>query len=211
MTRISPLRRGAVLLATLVAGLTVAAPAPPVSARPAVPSAPMHGVEARAAATTRLTFKVATCARCKVRLYQAVEGDQDVWESRTKRVRDGRVSFTILTEHTHGLSASVRAPWEGSTGFVTMVAFRYGKESAGSKVRLAEARAKKRASGCWAGTDRSAVTIPLKVRKVTVPGNTGPTPGTIAWTGTTRHWWRPMLPAYRGVLGAQDVIFCTNP
>ena len=209
MTMISPVRRrAAALLATLAVGVAGAIGA---GSSPAVALTTSDHQVAREVARTTITFHVTTCPRCQVRLYQAIEGDQDVWEPRTKQVRHGEVSFTVRKRHTHGLSASVRAPWEGNTGYITQVVFRYGHEAVGSKVAFTEATHKKRGAGCWAGTDKDAVTIPLQVRKLTVLGNTGETDGTIAWTGRTRAWWQPMLPTFDGVLGSQDVFFCDKP
>ncbi|MFC4786460.1 hypothetical protein ACT8ZV_18435 [Nocardioides sp. MAHUQ-72] len=218
MTRISPVRRAALLVTTLVAGLggmvSTAGPGAAASAPTGHPAAAQAVVQPRATAGDRTTvaFLVDGCNRCHVRLYQAVRGREHVWESRTHRVRDGRVSFDIATRHTHGLSASVRAPWEGNVGAVTQIAFRYAHEPVGSEVDNREARTKRRASGCWAGTTRNAVLLPLVVRKVTIPGVDGsPTTAARAWIGTTTEWWKPMLHAYKGILGAQDVVFCERP
>ncbi|NYD42257.1 hypothetical protein [Nocardioides panaciterrulae] len=222
MTRIGPLRRG-LLLATglLVAAggsLTAATAATATADAAGTPAAPHAAATAPAAATaasgqrTTVAFLVDGCNRCHVRLYQAVRGRQHVWESRAHRVREGRVSFDIATRHTHGLSASVTAPWEGNTGAVTQIAFRYAHEPVDAQVTNREASHKHRASGCWAGTTRTAALLDLTVRRVRVPGVDGsPTTAARAWIATTVPWWKPMLHAYRGILGAQDVIFCERP
>lgn len=212
MTSTSRVRLAVAVLATLVAG--TAAVTTGGSSAQASPSVTVDTVAAKPA-TTSLTFKTDNCEGCTVQLVQAVSGSQDVWQSRAKKVRGGLVTFSFRTSHTHGLSASVRPTWEGqdggSTGYVTMVAFRYQKEAPGDPVSFREARSKHRGSACWAGTDESRVVLPLKIRRVTVQGNTGPTAGSIAWTRTTQEWWRPMLPAWKGVLGAQDAVFCDQP
>lgn len=214
MTRMNLARRGALLVTTTLVGLggTTVAVGPQAAA-----TTPAHRTaEAPRTATagqrTAVAFLVDGCNRCRVRLYHAVEGRQRVWESRTRRVRDGRVEFDVPTRHTHGLSASVRAPWEGNIGAVTQVVFRYAHEQAGSTVDNAEARGKRRASGCWAGTTEKQVLLPLTVRKVRVTGVDGePTTAARAWIGTTTEWWKPMLHTYKGILGTQDVIFCERP
>ena len=161
---------------------------------------------------TKVTFEVKTCEGCTVTLMQGNDDpDHSYWSSREKKVRDGRVAFTFRTEHTHGMSVSVEAPWEGNTGYLTLAAFRYKHEAPGDRVTFREARSKKRGSACWAGTDADAVTLPLRVRKVTVQGNVGKAPGTIAWLGTTQQWWRPMLPAVDGVVGTQEILVCQDP
>ena len=209
MTRISPVRRGALLLATLAMALGGAVGA----AGPGTAVAPTHQEVAARQATaqrTTLTFEVDGCKKCRVRLTHALQGHQKVWQSREKTVRGGQVAFTFRSNRSWGMSVTVRAPWEGATGYVTTVAFRYGHEKVGAGVTLREARTKRRASGCWAGTQDTAMTLPLDVRKVRVPGTTGPTDGSIAWIPTTQAWLRPMLPARRGVLGTQDVPFCAS-
>lgn len=176
----------------------------PAAARPATAGAPTP-------ATTALTVKVATCDGCEIRLYQAVRGRTHVWQSRAAVVRGAVVTFQVPTARTHGLSMSVRAPWEGSTGFVTMAVVRYAGEAAGHPVTFARTHTKHRGSGCWAGTSKARATLPLRVRRVTVNGNAGPTAGTIAWFGTSRSSWAPMERTFQGVLGAQDVLFCQHP
>ena len=209
MTRIGPLRRAALLAAGLLAAAGGSLTATAATSSAAAPHADRTPA---AEQRTTVAFLVNGCNRCHVRLYRAVRGREHVWESRAHRVRDGRVSFDIATRHTHGLSASVTAPWEGNTGAVTQVAFRYGREAVGSNVTNREASHEHRASGCWAGTTRRAVLLDLVVRRATIPGVDGsPTTAARAWIGTTPRWWQPMLRTYKGVLGAQDVIFCEHP
>ena len=89
-----------------------------------------------------------------------------------------------------------------------LVAFRYGGHHAGDSIGFGDARAQTKASPCWGGTSKKAVTLPLTTRKVTVPGTTGPAAGTIAYADTTQSWLRPMLSAGKGVIGSQEVITC---
>ena len=169
-------------------------------------------VEDRAAARTTLTFTVEGCEGCEVQLVNARSTlDADVvhvWQSRTKEVRDGRVSFRIPTRRTWGMSATVRAPWEGHTGYVTTVAWRYNGEGVGDPVTLEEAVTKKKASACWEGVRSRAVTVPLVVEKVRVDGVRREVDGSIAFVPTTQSWLAPMRPAPGGVLGSQDVDIC---
>jgi hypothetical protein len=212
MTRIGPLRRSALLVTTLLAAVGGSVATGPAHASPQTSPQTPAARTTPAAQRTTVAFLVSGCNHCQVRLYQAVRGRQHVWESRTHRVRNGRVSFDLATRHTHGLSASVRAPWEGDVGAVTQVAFRYAREAVGSTVTNREASHKHRASGCWAGTTRTSALLDLTVRRATIKGLDGePTRAARAWIGTTTHWWRPMLHAYKGILGTQDVIFCERP
>ncbi|WP_210651678.1 hypothetical protein [Nocardioides sp. SYSU D00065] len=161
---------------------------------------------------TRLTFTVEDCEGCEIQLVNA-RGTLDadvvhVWESRTREVEDGKVTFRVPTKRTWGMSVTVRAPWEGHTGYVTTVAWRYNGERVGDPVTLEEAVTKKKASACWEGVRRRAVTVPLVVEEVEVDGVHGKVPGSIAFVPTTESWVGPMREVWDGVLGSQDVNVC---
>ena len=166
----------------------------------------------RAAARTTLTFTVHGCEGCEVQVVNARSTlDADVvhvWESQAKEVSDGAVTFRIPTRRTWGMSATVRSPWEGHTGYVTTVAWRYDGELVGDTVTLEEAVTKKRASACWEGVRSRAVTVPLVVERVRVRGVRKEVAGSIAFVPTTQGWLPPMRPAVDGVLGSQDVNIC---
>jgi hypothetical protein len=160
--------------------------------------------------TTTVTLSAPGCDRCRVQVMNAARNDENFWGSRDKRVTGGLVSFVVPRPLTRGISATVVAPWEGTTDFTTLVAFRYGGRHIGDHVSFADARTRSRGSACWAGTTKSTLTIALTVRQVTVPGTTGPTAGTIAFARVTQPWLRPMMSAGKGVLGAQDTIVCAK-
>ena len=109
---------------------------------------------------------------------------------------------------TNGLTGTVVAPWEGTTGYTTVIAFRYAGHHVGDAVDFADARAQHRGSPCWGGTSSKDVTLRLTTRKVTVPGTTGPAAGTIAYADVTQSWSKPMMHAGKGVLGSQEIIAC---
>ena len=182
-------------------------------------SAPTHAQSAEAptgersaAARTTLTFAVDDCEGCEVQLVNARSTlDADVvhvWESQTKEVRDGEVTFRIPTRRTWGMSATVVAPWEGHTGYVTTVAWRYNGEGVGDSITLEEAVTKTKASACWEGVRSRAVTVPLVVEKVRVRGVRKEVDGSIAFVSTTQSWLPPMRAVWDGVLGSQDVNIC---
>ena len=165
-----------------------------------------------AAARTTLTFTVDDCEGCEVQLVNARSTlDADVvhvWQSRTKEVRDGEVTFTIPTRRTWGMSATVVAPWEGFTGYRTTVAWRYNGERVGDTVTLDEAVTKTKASACWEGVRSREVVVPLVVEKVRVRGQKKEVDGSIAFVPTTQSWLAPMRRVWDGVLGSQDVNIC---
>jgi hypothetical protein len=192
----------AALLATLLA--------------PSASDATTMADDARAAAPrTQLTFTVDDCDGCKIQLTSALGTDAEadagkvnIWNSTTRTVRNGSVTFDIATKRTWGMSVVVDAPWEGFTGYRTTVAWRYNGERVGDTVTLEEAVAKKKASACWEGVRSREVVVPLVVEKVRVRGQRKEVDGSIAFVPTTTSWLPPMREAYEGVLGSQDVNIC---
>jgi hypothetical protein len=166
---------------------------------------------ARTAVTpkTHLTFEVKGCEGCDFRLTQALDGRQRVWQSRSRKVKDGKVSWRIPTSRTHGLSVTVLAPWDGGAGYVPTVAFRYAGKRVGDEVTNAVARTKRKASTCWAGTVEDALTLAVTVvhaRSTNPPGDPIRTPR--AFTSVTQDWQKPMERAFKGITGTQDVSYC---
>lgn len=158
--------------------------------------------------TTRLTLKAAHCDGCQIQVMNGALRPENTWQAPDKTVANGRVTFRVPRNLTSGISATVIAPWEGNTGYDTVVAWRYAGQKVGSTVDLASARASHRGSPCWGGTDARSLTVPLTVRKVRVQGNTGPTYGSIAFAKVTQPWLKPVIRAYHGILGSQEVIAC---
>lgn len=200
-------RRATALASTALACTALLATAITPAALAAAPAP-----DQRVTATTRLTFTVDDCEGCKVQLTNARRTlDADVvhvWSSRTRKVADGKVSFRIATRRTWGMSVTVKAPWEGHTGYATTVAWRYGGKLVGDTVTIEEAVTKRRASACWEGVRRRNVTVPLVVEQVEVDGVHGRVPGSIAFVPTTSSWLPPMRRTFDGVLGSQDVNIC---
>ena len=171
--------------------------------------------ERAAAPRTQLTFTVDDCEGCEIQLTsalgtiaQANAGEVDIWSSKTRTVEDGSVTFDIPTKRTWGMSVSVRAPWEGYTGYRTTVAWRYNGNLQGDTVTLEQAVTKKKASACWEGVRSREVSVPLVVEKVRVDGVKKEVNGSIAFVPTTSSWLRPMREVLNGVLGSQDVDIC---
>lgn len=164
---------------------------------------------------TKVTFAVEDCEGCEIQLTSALgtyaeadAGQVDIWTSKARTVEDGTVTFTIATKRTWGMSATVRAPWEGHTGYLTTVAWRYNGMHVGDPVTLEEAVTKKKASACWEGVRSRTVTIPLIVEKVRVRGVRKKVDGSIAFVPETQSWLKPMREVWDGVLGSQDVNIC---
>jgi hypothetical protein len=158
--------------------------------------------------TTKLTLEAPGCAGCQIQVMNGARYGENVWAADPKTVSQGAVTFRVPRLLTRGISATVVAPWEGNTGYTTVVAFRYGGHRADDPVTFSDARAQTKGSPCWGGTSSTDLTLELTTRKVTVAGNTGPTAGTIAYADVTQPWLRPMVPAAEGVIGSQEIILC---
>ena len=200
MTRSTLVRSTALALAGLAASTVVAA-------------APANACDDddgrhRPAATTRVTFTAPDCNGCKLSLIHA-RPDGEVWQSRQKTVSGDSVTFRVRRDRTRGMSVVITTPWEGATGYVTLVAFKYAGQNPGDRVTFAEARHARKASGCWAGTSADEATIRLSTRRVTVAGYDGPrTPAALVYTKFTQDAMVPMQRTFHGILGSQDVNFC---
>jgi len=213
MRTISPARRATLAATAVVAGLTGALAAGVGASDAATPAATAATEAARALPRTKITFEVPGCDGCEIGLTQARWDPKSrwgvrVWDGGQKTVADGVATFTVPTRHTVGMSATVTAPWEGHTGYVTTVVFRYRGERPGDPVGFREARRKAKGTACWGGTAEDEVTIPLTVRKVRVMGLRHPVPGSIAYADTTQIWMKPMRRVLHGVMGSQDINVC---
>jgi hypothetical protein len=158
--------------------------------------------------TTQVTFEAASCEGCEIQVMNGARFDENFWGLPEAAISHGSVTFTVPRPLTRGLSATVRAPWEGAPPFTTEVAFRYAGHRVGDSVTFTDARRQTRGSACWGGSTEAAWAIPLTVRQVTVQGNTGPTAGSIAFARVTQSWLKPMMDAHKGVLGAQEAVIC---
>jgi hypothetical protein len=209
MTRQTWVRRLATLGAAAALPLTLTAGTGAASGL--TPADPQR-TDAGGVKTQLVTFKAPGCEGCRIRLHNAQwgEGDEvDIWQSKGKKVVDGRVTFAVPAGLTRGLSVVVGAPWEGTVNHVTAVAFKYGTTETGDVITVDEAQTRKRGSACWGGTDARRSTLRLVTAKVTVEGADGePTAGTLAFAKVTQPAMVPMVRVYDGVLGSQDVNVC---
>lgn len=153
---------------------------------------------------TDLTLEIARCEGCVITLL-SYDGANPVYSSVPATVTEGSVMINLPSSRTAGMSVRVEPPWvTSSLDYATHVAWRYNGASIGDSVTFRDARAKRRASGCWAGTVNEAVTLTVKVRHVSFRG----LPGAIAWAPVTESFVRPMERSRRGVLVSDDVLAC---
>lgn len=184
------------VIAALITPLLLASPVASASPRPVLPGS-----------ETVLTLKIGRCEGCVVTA-TSNDGILTPFESMPATVYEGSATVTVPSERTFGLSIQVRAPWEDHTARVTNVVFRYGGQDIGDVVTFKQARAMRWASGCWAGTVNTAVTLKIKVRKVRVGSPAGRVYGSLAWAPVTESFVKPVVRARRGVLSRQDLLTC---
>jgi hypothetical protein len=208
-------RRTAALL--LAAGLLVGTAmlsAGTAGASPRAGAAEASGATAATAGIlpmTRIRLRVDRCVHCPVSLTQAItrpHGGTTVWRTRVHRVRDGWVAFTVPTRRTRGMSINLNPRWSKREA-ITNVVFRYAHTRIGQRISSATAAHKKRAMGCWAGTDASKVVLRIRVVRFPVvdyAGNHGYAPR--AWLARTHKAVPPMARAFKGTLANQDAFYC---
>ena len=151
---------------------------------------------------TDLTLVVPRCEDCVITLF-SYDGLDPIYSSAPVVVTDGSVTFTLPSARTAGMSVQVDPPWAYSRS-ETYVAWRYSGTEIGDSVSLKDARSKDRASGCWAGTVNEAVTLKIKVRRVSQGGRAT----AIAWAPVTESFVKPMERVREGVLARGDVLAC---
>ena len=157
----SPVRRRAWLLAPALAALLALASVPASSGSP--PDTP-----ATRAATTKVTLSFKNCPECTVRPVRLVQSRGP--KARTWPIRkvgaDHTVSYRVPTRLTPGMSFFVDAPWHGGDNAAAVLAIRYAGRQVGTRMTPTMARTGRRASGCWAGTDRGGSDDPGARRQV---------------------------------------------
>ena len=153
--------------------------------------------------TTDLTLLVPRCDDCVITLFSD-DGINPTYSSLPAAVVDGSVTITLPSVRTAGLSVRVSAPWAQAEDYDAFVAWRYSGTEIGDTVTLRDARSKRRASGCWAGTVNEAVTLKIKVRHVSFRVQ----PAAIAWAPVTESFVKPMTSIRHGVLISNEGLVC---
>jgi hypothetical protein len=181
-----------------------------LSAGGSLAAAPATSAAGTATATTRLIYLVPNCEDCVLFLY-GYDSDGGGWGTLGIDVDDGRAEVVIDTALTAGLVTLVKVPWEHGdplTAGTPTVAMRYNGQAVGSSVTVQQARAKKRASGCWAGTSERRQRFRIVVRKVRAADGTATT---LAFARQTRAWTKPMRAAPKGRLRTWSAEPCILP
>jgi len=172
-----------------------------------------------ALADTNLIIKSPSCNGCTVTAVHSVHpgwdtiDDSATWRKSAK-VRKGVARLIVPAGRTRGLAFEIDAGKYDGGGSVPMLVLRYAGKPAGSKVGwFASARAK-RASFCWAGTDKSRVRLKVRTQRSIYRSIPRGAPGRYQ----IRAWASPMQPTLRddqnmdptndGGLGIQQGPYC---
>lgn len=125
------------------------------------------------ARTTRITLEVDGCDGCTVQAVQNRSGRVTYWGP-TEEVLGGRVSFRVPTARTQDMALLVHAPFDdyAQDGIPMVVVTAFRAKAVGEAVAEGFADRRRKASGCWAGTNKAEVTNTLVVRERQQRGRT---------------------------------------
>jgi hypothetical protein len=147
-------------------GAQVAVVALALTATAAAAAGEIPATSTRAVKTTSLTLMVHGCDGCTVQPVRAgITATTPVWRARTKKVRGGSVHWTVSVRHTVGMSFDISDPNAVNVGAMPDIVVAYRGLAVGDRVLAGVARHKKRANGCWAGTQKAAITLRVRVER----------------------------------------------
>ena len=210
MTRVRQVRGVAAVLATLAAA-TLATTAQN-DAHAAIGHAGSNAGASKRV-TTALHIHVTGCDRCSIRLQQAINGRDTVWQSTSKRIgEDHAVTFRTNSHRTNGMSFVLRAPWAKNLDWVPQHRDPV-RRSRGRLVRDPQrARHADRAAGCWAGTRLNRVDLGFHVSRIAAEAGDGsPTKAPLVYAIHSMSSWKPMADTYKGALANQEAFYCNRP
>jgi hypothetical protein len=166
---------------------------------------------AQASDHTTITLKISNCDGCAVQptlLRTDADGTTVTYTGTKTKVRNGVAVMKVPTANTPGMSFLLNGPSPERINALPVIVTQYQGFKPGSVVTPAQAKAAKKASGCWIGTSASSIT--LRARAMTVRFPTFPADGTTtavktAWLVPTTDAVSGFGPAIKGVLGTQNV------
>ena len=124
---------------------------------------------------TVIKLRVLGCADCRIQPVQIRKGKVTFWGTeKTASDDDDVVRFRVPTARTRQMTFLVYAPFDhwAKGGIPLTPITRFKAKGAGDQVSWPYARKKRRASACWAGTDRDMVRNTLVIKTITVDGKT---------------------------------------
>lgn len=169
--------------------------------------------------TTEIAIRMSGCNGCNVTAVHSVHtgwdaiDDSDDWRKSAK-VRKGVARLTVPTSRTRGLSFELDAGKYDGGGSVPMLVLHYAGKAVGSKVGWYASAQGKRASYCWAGTDKPRATLRIRTQRSVNQSVPRVAPGRYvirAWASPTQPTLRDDLNMSRtskGGLGIQQGPYC---
>lgn len=171
---------------------------------------PLAGTAEAAPARTKVVLTIDGCDGCRVLPSSSLD-DGPLWQTSARKVRDGKVSFSMPTVRTKGLRLALDAPFEGATGGVPHVVFHYQGQRFGEPVTTYAATTARKGSVCFSGTARRTLRLAVAVRQVMVDGTSAdgePVVGALAYTTTTQRTRKPFELVRDGYFAAQAIPLC---
>jgi hypothetical protein len=164
---------------------------------------------ASAADMTTITLKIRNCDGCTIQpmlLREDADGKEADYTGTKVKVRDGVAVMKVPTDDTPGMSFLVEGPGPLGIDAIPVLVVQYKGFAPGTVVTRAQAKAAKKASGCWLGTSASSIT--LRARAMTVQLPTFPPDGTT--TSVTAAWLVPTAKAGGGFDQATKGVLATQ-
>jgi hypothetical protein len=165
---------------------------------------------ALAADTTTITLRIANCDGCAVQpmlLRTDADGQVANYTGDRVKVRAGVAVMEVPTNDTPGMSFLLDGPGKEYIDALPVLVTQFRGYRPGTRVTPAEAKAAKKASGCWLGTSASSVTLRARATTVLLPrfppdGTT--TPVKTAWLVPTAKAVGGFDDVTKGVLATQN-------
>jgi hypothetical protein len=163
-----------------------------------------------AADTTTITLKIVNCEGCAVQpmlLRTDADGQVADYTGDRVKVRGGVAVMEVPTDDTPGMSFLIDGPGKEYIDALPVLVTQFRGYRPGTVVTRAQAKAAKKASGCWLGTSASSVTLRARAATVLLPrfppdGTT--TPVTTAWLVPTAKAVGGFDDVTKGVLATQN-------
>ena len=165
---------------------------------------------AMAAGTTTITLKITGCDGCEVQpmlMRTDADGKLATYTGTKVKVRKGVAIMKVPTDNTPGMSFLLDGPTAAAIDAVPVLVTQYRGHRPGSVVTPAQAKAAKKASGCWVGTSAGSVTLTARattVRLPAFPADGTATPVTTAWLVPTAKAAGGFDDVTKGVLATQN-------
>lgn len=163
---------------------------------------------------TTITMKVTGCEGCSITPVQALNGgtaQASIWTGTTVKVANGVAVFTVPVSKTAGMSFNLDARWRVDINAMPVIVTQYKGTQPGQRVTKRQAKAFAQATGCWAGTTSSAVTLRVTVRRVWMPGfpeGSKRAKVPLAWMVPTAETTGGFDQAFKGVIAQQEAWYC---